>query len=302
MKKTFKKPLLLIILLSILIVTPSISSPLNKEERTSGKPVVYFGAIMLYTPMVMYERYQPFIEYLTANTPYDFRLKVRKDYEDVARDLSDGIFGIALLGGVTYVMAREEGLDIIPILMPLNSSGKPTYRSVIITRMDNNEINDISDLRGKSVAFTSRLGTSGRLGALYHLYKAGITIRDLSRSFHLRYHDSVVREVLNGRYDAGVVMDSVAESYKEKGLKLVFVSEPLPALPIVVSKDTPPELVDSVKGALLRLDPRNPSHRKMMEGWDMVMRNGFVEASKSDYKRIEDMIRYLKEKGVYFRF
>ncbi|OGP29955.1 MAG: hypothetical protein A2073_01990 [Deltaproteobacteria bacterium GWC2_42_11] len=302
MRKILKRPFLLIILLSILIVTPSISSPFNKEERTSGKPVVYFGAIMLYTPLVMYERYQPFIDYLTANTPYEFRLKVRKDYEDVARALNDGTFGIALLGGVTYVMAKEEGLDILPILVPLNPSGKPTYRSVIITRRDNDEINDISDLKGRSVAFTSRLGTSGRLGALYHLYKTGITIRDLSRSFHLRYHDSVVREVLNGRYDAGVVMDSVAESYKDKGIKSVFVSQPLPALPIVVSKDTSPELVDSVKAALLRLNPKNPSHRKMMEGWDMVIRNGFVEATESNYKEIEDMVRYLKEKGVYFRF
>ena len=164
-------------------------------NNDSGKKVVYFSAITLYHPIVMYQRYQPLMNYLTEHTPYRFELKLSQDYRDIIKFLRNGTVQVALLGGVTYLEAKKQ-FNIIPILKPLGRDGKPYYRSVFITREGNKEINTLADLKWKSIAFASKLSTSGNLAPLYHLYtKAGIGNRDRARYVNFKYHDSVAREV-----------------------------------------------------------------------------------------------------------
>ncbi|MEK6671956.1 MAG: phosphate/phosphite/phosphonate ABC transporter substrate-binding protein [Nitrospirota bacterium] len=271
---------------------------LNSESAEySSKQVIYFSAITLYHPIVMYQRYQPLMDYLSKNTPYKFELKLSQDYRGIINFLKTKKVQVALLGGVTYLEAKKE-FAVVPILKPLGPDGKPFYRCVIIARDTDKEINELSDLKGKSVAFASKLSTAGNLAPLYHLYLNGITLKDLSRYENLKYHDSVAREVLRGNFEVGAVIDSVANRFKNRGLKIIDVSGPIPGLPIVVRADVSPELVSSIKTALLSLDYINPGHRKIMEQWDEEFRYGFVEATDSDYDTIREMINYMGKKGI----
>lgn len=284
----------ILILLLILLLVPSVI--VAGDTKT-----VYFTAITLYHPIVMYQKYQPLMNYLTEHTPYKFELKLSQDYRDIIDFLKTNKVQVALLGGVTYLEAKKQ-FDVVPILKPVGANGKPFYRCVFITKDANNKINKLSDLKGKSIAFASKLSTSGNLAPLYHLYSTtGITLNDLSGYKNFRYHDSVAREVLRENFDAGAVIDSVAERFKDKGIRIVGVSEPtpeIPGLPIVVRADASPELVKAIKKALLSLNYKNSKHRKMMEQWDEEFRYGFVEATDSDYDSIRMMIKYLSGKGV----
>ena len=283
----------------LLTVVLSFSAELEVSAKDkAAKEVVYFSAITLYHPIVMYQRYQPLMDYLTKHTPYRFELKLSQDYRDIINFLKNNDVQVALLGGATYLEAKEQ-FNIVPILKPLGHDGKPYYRSVFIARADNKEINKLSDLKGKSVAFASERSTSGYLVPLNELYaKGGIALRDLSKHVNLKYHDSVAREVLRGNFDAGAVIDSVANMFKDRGLKIIALSDPIPGLPIVVRADVPDEIVNAIKKALLSLDYNNPEHRKIMEQWDEEFRYGFAEAKDSDYDSIRKMIDYLGKKGV----
>ena len=264
----------------------------------AAKGVVHFSAITLYHPIVMYQRYQPLVDYLTEHTSYRFELKLSQDYKDIINFLKNNDVQVALLGGVTYLEAKRQ-FNIVPILKPLGHDGKPYYRSVFIAGADNKKINKLSDLKGKSIAFASERSTSGYLVPLNELYaKGGITLRDLSKYVNLKYHDSVAREVLRGNFDAGAVIDSVATKFKNRGLKVISVSDPIPGLPIVVRADVPHEVVNAIKKALLSLDYTNPEHRKIMEQWDEEFRYGFAEAEDSDYNSIRAIVAYLINKGV----
>lgn len=275
----------------------TLNSEIFAEEGTP-KEIIYFSAITLYHPIVMYQKYQPLMDYLTENTSYRFELRLSEDYKDIINFLKTNKAQVALLGGVTYLEAKKE-FNIIPILKPFRANGKPFYRCVFITRDTNKDIKTLSDLKGKSVAFASKLSTSGHLAPLYHLYfKAGLRLEDLSRYSNLKYHDSVAREVLRGNFDAGAVIDSVAERFKDRGLKVIDVSEPIPGLPIVVRADASEKLVYSIKKALLSLDYNNPEHYRIMEQWDEEFKYGFTEASNGDYDSIRKMIDYLRKKGV----
>ncbi|MEW6410192.1 MAG: phosphate/phosphite/phosphonate ABC transporter substrate-binding protein [Nitrospirota bacterium] len=290
---------LLIILAILYIGYIGETEAVHKSDAPKDKKAtVYFSAITLYHPIVMYQRYQPLMNYLTENTPYRFELKLSQDYRDIINFLKSNKVQVALLGGVTYLEAKRE-FDVVPILRPIGADGRPFYTCVFITRATNGEINALSDLKGKSVAFASKLSTSGNLAPLYHLYsRGGLRLEDFSRHVNLKYHDSVAREVLRGNFDAGAVIDSVAWRFKDRGLKAISVSEPIPGLPIVVRADVSPEIVNAIKKALLNLDYNNPEHRKIMEKWDEEFRYGFAEATDSDYDSIRTMINYLGKKGV----
>lgn len=283
-------------MIAVLLISLLVSSPV-KTDTTAYPKTVYFSAITLYHPIVMYQRYQPLMDYLSKNTPYKFELKLSQNYRDIINFLKTRKVQVALLGGVTYLEAKKE-FAVVPILKPLGPDGKPFYRCVIIARDTDKEINKLSDLKGKSVAFASKLSTAGNLSPLYHLYLNGITLKDLSRYENLKYHDSVAREVLRGNFEVGAVIDAVANRFKNRGLKIIDVTGPIPGLPIVVRADASQELVSSIKKALLSLDYKNPEHRKIMEQWDEEFKYGFSEAEDSDYEPVREMINYLEKKGI----
>ncbi len=126
-----------------------------------GKPVVYFGVIPRYNPMVMYRNYQPIMDYLTEKTSYHFELKLSRNYTEAVDFLRTGVTQVASLGDVTFVEAYRS-FGAIPILKPLNVYLKPYYRSVIILPEDS-PVKGLSDLRGKYFAFGSPHSTSGNL-------------------------------------------------------------------------------------------------------------------------------------------
>jgi phosphonate transport system substrate-binding protein len=253
------------------------------------KPVIRFGVIPRYNPLVMYKRYQPIMDYLTQNTPYRFELKISRDYPEAVRFLKEGITQVSSLGDVTFAEANLQ-YAAVPFLKPLNKEGKPFYRSAIIVRTDS-AVTTVKDLRGKTFAFGSAHSTSGNLIPRYLLWNNGIGLRDLKSFSNLKHHDAVAKAILKGQYDAGAVKDVVAEKYKASGLRILAWSAPIPAVPLVVRADTPPEVVATISKALLKLDRNNPEHKKIMQTWDDEFCHGFAPASKSDYREIFQMIR-----------
>lgn len=272
------------IALGLLLMTLSVFGQGSDE----GKPVVYFGVIPRYNPMVMYRSYQPIMDYLTEQTPYHFELKLAQDYSQAVEYLKRGEVQLASLGDVTFFEANR-GFGALPIVRPLNEMGRPYYRSIIIVAKDS-PLEKLDDLRGKSFAFSNLHSTSGNLIPRVYLFKNGITLFDLERYENLDSHDAVAKAVLKGKVDAGAVKDVVAYRYQEHGLKFLASSDPIPAVPIVVRPDADPALVAEVRKALLAIDPTDPGMMVRMKGWDPEFRNGFVPAEASDYEPIFKMM------------
>lgn len=262
-----------------------------------AKPVIPFGFCPKYNPRIMYQLYQPFIDYLNETTPYTFEIKLSRTYEDIIQQLGNGEIRIASCGPVSYIKARGQ-YEVKPILRALSKDGKPYYRGIIIVRQDS-PVRDLQDLKGKSFAFGQAWSTAGHILPEYHLLKANIRLKDLKHYSFLRHHDSVVKAVLKGEFDAGSVKDVVAYKYQKEGLRFIFSTDPIPTVPIVVRKDAPAEMVRSVKTALLNLNSRDPVHQKKMDQWDEEFKYGFTETSDSDYDSIRKILRAVeKEHGM----
>ena len=266
---------------SLLLILPA--------AEAAEKPLIRFGVIPRYNPLVMYKRYQPIMDYLTAETPYRFELKISRDYPEAVRFLQQGVTQISSLGDVTFAEANLR-YQAIPILKPLNSDGNPFYRSAIIVKNDS-PITTIKGLKGKTMAFGSLHSTSGNLIPRYLLWDNKVRMQDLKSFTNLQHHDAVAKAILKGQFDAGAVKDVVAEKYKPHGLRILAWSKPIPAVPLVVRRNTPPEVIQAITRALLKLDRTNPRHREMMKTWDDEFCNGFAKAQQQDYADIFSMIR-----------
>lgn len=257
--------------------------------HAAAKPTIYFGINLRYSPRTMYLRYQPLLDYLTANTPYRFELKISHDYRGALDDFKEGRASICSLGDGAFVDAILMH-GAIPIVRPLNREGRPFFRAAIVVPRDST-ISTLEQLSGKSFAFGFSHSLTGNLLPRFMLEQAGVDVSELKYQVSLKNHDAVTKAILRGVYDAGSVKESFALKYQQRGLRVLAYSLPIPSVPLVVHPDTSPRFRAAVASALLKLDPRNPMHRGIMSQWDEEFRYGFAPASIQDYRGVIRMFQ-----------
>ena len=86
----------------------------------------------------------------------------------------------------------------------------------------------------------------------------------------------------------GAVEDLVADRYREKGLRAIHISPPVPSSPLVVREDLPRRLSVAMQDALLKLDFASAKDR---EHWDEDIRYGFALATDEDYQPIREIMK-----------
>lgn len=245
---------------------------------------VRFTVIPRYNPLLMVKSYQPIMDYLSEVTPYRFELKLAKSYEEAVALLRSGEVEFASLGDVTFTEAYLS-FQAVPLVRPRNAAGEPWYRSVIVVRRDS-DIQTLSDLKGRSFAFGNVHSTSGNLTPRLMLFRGGVPLSALGSYANLEKHDSVAKAVLKGQVDAGAVKDVIAQRYQEHGLRFLAQSAPIPSVPIVCRPETPADLREAVRNALLGINPSDPALREQLAEWDPEFRHGFAEARVEDYGQI----------------
>ncbi len=241
------------------------------------RPQVFFGVVSRYSPHLLYEGYQPLMDYLSRQTPFRFRLKLSHSYDETIEQLRNGQVVAAFLGTYIYLKSRKKD-HLHCILKPLNKEGKPFFRSVVITG-SHNTIRTLSDLQNKRLALPSPLSYS----ANWLFFERRLSKKHLALVRYFNFHNTVVYQVLKGNFDAGVVKDRVANAFTNKGIRIIYRSAPIPASPIVVHQNTNPQISKAITDALLKIDIRQPKFKKLVESWDAEFRYGFVPARDADY-------------------
>ncbi|MCU7834536.1 MAG: PhnD/SsuA/transferrin family substrate-binding protein [gamma proteobacterium symbiont of Taylorina sp.] len=144
------------------------------------------------------------------------------------------------------------------------------FGSVIFTRTDSSELNDILDLKNQSIAAVHPTSLGGWLMAYRELKQHAINKNDLKQVDYLQTHDAVVHAVLNKKVNAGIVRTDTLERMQSENkldineLKIInaqnFEDFPFhistrlyPEWPIAKLKHTPGELAKRVSLELMHL-------------------------------------------------
>lgn len=264
------------------------SAPDALADESSPKRIFKFGVITLNHPLVIYQQYQPFLDYLSERQPWRYDLVLEQRYSAIVDRLQAGTLDIALLAGRTFLQARER-TPLDPICAVTGVDGTPTIRSLIVVRDDRKDIRTVADLTDKRFAFGSPDSTASYLVPLDYLQQHGITLASFSRWDNLGTHDAVARAVLRGEYDAGAVGEPMAMRYLGSGLRMLAATPPFPGFIIVARAAVPEPVREALRRTLLAIDPASPEVTARSTGWNEVLRHGFVTVDTSVYEAFRAM-------------
>lgn len=254
------------------------------DERGSG--VIGFGVVPFEAPAFLYKKFTPLVSYLSRRTGYRFDLRVASEFAGAIDDLKSGATGMCFMTSVTYIEAKEAaGARVVAKTL---RNGSPMHRAAIVVRQHSN-IKSLSDLAGKSFAFVDEKSASGYYVPRYMLLNEGVELSSLSNHRYLGFHEDVVKSVLSGDFDAGGVMEAVADKYKADGLKVLKYSEEMPEFNICLSNSLEKEQADAIEAALLDLTAGAPDVQEVVGSIDKSF-NGLMRATDSDYEGMRRIV------------
>jgi len=260
--------------------------PIGQETSSlDNRPVVILGFMQPVGTTVSTTAHQPLMDYLTAHTPYRFRVLFSTESERSVGVLEERLVEVAHLGVVSYLEAHIQ-FGAVPLVRPLNREGEPVSRSVFVVPRGS-PLRNLVDLKGRSLALGSFHSTWSNLIPRYELLRAGVSLEDLGVLEHLDGDEAVVAAVLEGRFDAGAVEDVVAYRHGER-LERLYASDPLPSAPLVIRDNLPTRVSQTVRDALLSLDFQEAEERQR---WDESVRYGFAPAADSDYDSVREILK-----------
>jgi phosphonate transport system substrate-binding protein len=262
------------------------------DSLRATKPVVYVGVISRYPPTILFRGYQPIMDYLTENTPYRFELLLSQDYNEALQNLVSRRVSAVFLGSYLYVQAHAR-YGIVPVLKPLNENMQPVSRSVLIASI-NTPIYSVRDLIGKRLALPSTESFSTHWIMDYECARNGIAPTGFAMVHNFSHHHTVITQVINGAYDAGVTREYLVKDLLGKQLRAVVYSDPIPSSPLAVLKDHNADVIGAMKAALLAVNRDESRRTEITRGWDGEFVNGFVEASDNDYAPVRVLTQRIK--------
>ena len=226
----------------------SLSHSLKKE--LSSLKLDLFGIVPLESAVIMKKKFEPLIKYLNKSLNAKFTSFVAESYEDSIEEIGSGIVQLAYMTPSTFLAAKNK-YGVIPLVYAIKN-GSPSYKSAIVVSK-NSTINSIKDLKNKKIAFGSKMSTGSTLVPTAMLKRSGIELNDLALVEYLGSHDAVANGVIEGDFDAGGLMDSAYEEFKDS-LRVLEYSTPIPQFPICVSPKIDPYLLNKIKDVFLKAD------------------------------------------------
>lgn len=228
------------------------------------------------------------------------------DYNAIIEALRSGKADMAYMGPLAVALGNERA-GVEPIVMKATNADKnnAVYHSVLITLADNDEINSIEDIKGKTMAFVDPDSTSGNLVPTAEIIKAFPDEELTSDKLHTNgeffeavsysgQHQAGLQALLKGDVDVVPISDQILQAEIDNGnvsedaITIIYTSGSIPAEGIVVNKDMTEELRTQLTEFLVNYDDQ--------KYFEEVIKNPdarFVECSIEDYQDIIELNKQL---------
>lgn len=246
------------------------------------KDTIYFGSVAMDIPAVMHRRLIPLTQYLSKELGEPVSLKLSKDMPGAIKNVALGTVELAYLTPVAYLKSHAMGGT--RLVAKTITDGKGSFKLMIVVRKGS-PIKTVADLKGKRFAFGDRAALLQRAVVV----GAGIKLKELGSYDFLGHYDNIVRAVMHGEYDAGILKDTMAYKWENKGIRILYESEDLPPYNIAASSKISNAMLAKLKRAFLKLDPRNPEHMRIIKTLDKNY-DGFAATSDHEYDVVRKLI------------
>lgn len=267
-------------------------------EGESGIPdPLVMGLIPAEDNQEVLRDFEPLVEYLSEELGVEIEPYTATDYSGIVEAMRSGKADMAWFGPLSYVLA-EDVADAEAVVVPFEKKGEePTYKSIILTQADNEEIQALEDVEGKTFSFVDPSSTSGYLYPQKMLKDAGVDPEeDLGESRFAGGHDASVLAIQNADVDAGATWDGQLDAMVEAGtverdsFKIVATSDPIPKDPIAVRSDLPEDVKEQIRDVFLSATPETVGAETL--GSEGAV--GYQKVSDAKYDPIRELVDELE--------
>ncbi len=258
---------------------PAAARGASKDESLK----VTMGSVAMDIPVEMIKRMSALTNHLALSTNLNIRFRPSPNMGSAVDDLGTGQTQIAYLTPVAYIEARRK-YGVVPLVAP-TSNGRPLFSLVIGARAGSG-IRAPADLRGKSFAFGDEKALLQRAAVA----SMGLKLDDFASYAYLRHYDNIAKAVLAGDFDGGILKDSVADGFRNRGLVVIGSTAPLPSYLFAVHPGMPPAVRKQLRDALLALNKSTPDGAATLEAFDIAC-DGFTAIDDSAYDPVRALIQ-----------
>lgn len=274
-------------LLAVLLAGALLGAARAAPEPTAQTGQVTMGSVAMDIPVEMIKRVGALTNYLALSTNLNIRFRPSPNLGSAVDDLGTGQTQIAYLTPVAYIEARRK-YGAIPLVAP-TIHGRP-YFSLVVAVKAGSGIGTPAELKGKRFAFGDEKALLQRAA----VESMGVKLTEFSRFAYLKHYDNIAKAVLAGDFDGGILKDSVAGDFKDKGVVVIGSTSPLPSYIFAVHPDMPVAVRNTLRDALLALKKDTPEGSATLEAFDSTY-DGFVVVDDRAYDPVRKLIQpYLK--------
>jgi phosphonate transport system substrate-binding protein len=248
-------------------------------------------------PDAMLEEKKALEAYLSAEVGTKVEVIIPLSGQVIVEGFANGTVDLGYLSGTDLVKARKQNAGDLLLAGEIN--GNTYYNSYWLVLKDK-QYKDITELKGKPVAFASRTSTSGFNIPYWDLVKRGVlkegeapeAFFGQGNVFFGTGYVSAVERVLAGDAEAAAVSDYVLDKDKhlkpeqKEKLKLLQKQGPVPTHVIAARNSLPPDVRSKLKASLLALNDKNATLR------DKVFTSKLVETDAA--KHLESIVEALR--------
>jgi phosphonate transport system substrate-binding protein len=240
-------------------------------------------------------------DFLERETGLSIKMIIPSSYDALVDHFSSPTPCFAMMSSQSYVLAHQKYGALVKLRTV--RFGHSVYYGMIIARAGSG-IKDINGLKGRTIAYTDELSTSGYLYPKKMLERSSVIP---GKVMFVKKHDEVVRLVYEGKVDAGAAFFSPASSdgiirdararlkdkYPDVENKVIIVAktDAIPNDPIVFSKNFNAEIARKLYTALVKLATDAKGKQTLL---DLYGTEGFVKASDADYNSLRAVMGMAK--------
>lgn len=260
-----------------LLLAPGVAS---SEEKTKE---LIFGSVAMDIPAIMHKRLTPLTNYLSKALDRPVSLKLSPNMGAAIKATATGMVDLAYLTPVAYLKAHKMGNA--KLIVKTVTKGKASFKLMIVVR-DDSPIKSVKQLAGKSFAFGDKKALLQRAAVV----GSGMPLNKLGDFKFIGHYDNIVRAVMNGDFDAGILKDTMAYKWENKGIRILYATPDLPPYNIAASKNVDKATFKKLQKAFLALDPKKPAHLKVIKALDKKY-DGFAKTNDKEYNIVRKLIK-----------
>ena len=265
------------------------------DQRAAGDlpPLLKIGLLPDVSAEIQATRYEPLRRHLSETLGLPCELVFHENYNALVESFDAGTVDLANFGGLTFVQARNA-CNAVPLVM---RDVDTRFTSYFLVRTDS-PAKSVDDCENRTLAFGSRLSTSGHLMPRHFLALQDITPEIFFRD--VRYsgaHDTTVNWVRDGLVELGAVNSQVFKAMLTDGrvqkgeFRIVWETPPYPNYVWAVQSSLGKTGRTKLRDAFLVLSLNNEQHEEILRNMNA---GGYLPADAEAYSDLEEIASTLE--------